>query len=64
MHHHDVGLVVLDNIYQSLTQSQYSHNNHYDHKMTQKPINVLTNDNPESKVIPQWKTNKLQYSSH
>jgi hypothetical protein len=30
--------LVLDNIYQSLTQSRYSHNNHYDHKMTQKPI--------------------------
>jgi hypothetical protein len=28
------------------------HNNHYDCKMTQKPINVLSNDNPESKVIP------------
>jgi hypothetical protein len=50
--------------YQSLTQSRYSHNNHYDHKMTQMPINVLTNDNPESKVIPQWKTNKKQNSSH
>jgi hypothetical protein len=58
------GASVLDNKYQSLTQSRYSHNNHYDCKMTQKPINVLTNDNPKSKVIPQWKANKLQNSSH
>jgi hypothetical protein len=35
--------------YQSLTQSRYSHNNHYDHKMTQMPINVLTNDNTDQK---------------
>jgi hypothetical protein len=55
---------VLDNIYQLLTPSQYSRNNHYDHKMTQKSINPLTNDNPESKVIPQWKTIKLRDSSH
>jgi hypothetical protein len=44
--------LVLDNIYQSLTQSRYSHNNHYDHKMTQKPINVLTNDNPKKSHSP------------
>jgi hypothetical protein len=55
---------VLDNIYQSLTQSQYSYNNHYDCKMTQMPINVLMNNNPKSEVIPQWKTNKMQNSSH
>jgi hypothetical protein len=60
----EICALLLDNIYQSLTQSRYSHNNHYDHKMTQMPINVLTNDNPKSKVIPQWKTNKKQNSSH
>jgi hypothetical protein len=47
--------ILFDNIYQSLTQSRYSYNNHYDHKNKK----VLMNDNPKSKVIPQWKTNKM-----
>jgi hypothetical protein len=46
-------LLMLDNIYQSLTQSRCSNDSYYDRKMTQKPYILLTNNNPESQVIPQ-----------
>jgi hypothetical protein len=50
---------VLDNIYQSLTQSRYSNDSYDDHKMTQKPIirlrQVLT-------VLQKWKWKIFSFS--